>query len=73
MDSLSDSKTAGSDGVWRNITEGGLQDTSGFPERADGILVYVPGFGDEGILLGLAGGTNSTFVRQHETPRSRQY
>lgn len=65
VDSLSDSKTAGSDGVWRNITEGGLQDTSGFPERADGILVYVPGFGDEGILLGLAGGTNSTFTQMN--------
>ncbi|EKG21203.1 Kelch-type beta propeller [Macrophomina phaseolina MS6] len=65
VDSLSDGKTAGSDGVWRNITEGGLQDTSGFPERADGILVYVPGFGDEGILLGLAGGTNSTFTQMN--------
>lgn len=62
VDSLTDGKTAGDDGVWRNVTEGGLQETSGFPERADGILVYVPGFGDEGILLGLAGGTNSTLV-----------
>jgi hypothetical protein len=25
-------------------------------------LVYVPGWGDEGIILGLAGGTNETFV-----------
>ncbi|OJD36978.1 kelch repeat protein [Diplodia corticola] len=65
VDSLGDDKSAGSDGVWRNITEGGLQETSGFPERADGILVYVPGFGDEGILLGLAGGTNSTFTQMN--------
>ncbi|KAF9634480.1 Kelch-type beta propeller [Lasiodiplodia theobromae] len=65
VESLGDDGTAGSDGVWRNITEGGLQETSGFPERADGILVYVPGFGDEGILLGLAGGTNSTFTQMN--------
>lgn len=60
--SLDDGETAGQDGVWRNITEGGIQDAAGFTERADGLLVYVPGFGEEGILLGLAGGTNSTFV-----------
>lgn len=53
---------AGPEGIWRNITEGGLQDSAGFPERADGVLVYVPGFGKEGIILGLAGGTNETFV-----------
>ena len=64
VQSLSSGQTAGSDGVWRNVTEGGLQDTSGFTERADGVLVYIPGFGDEGILLGLAGGTNATFVSQ---------
>ena len=62
VNSLSGGKTAGSDGVWRNITEGGLQDQAGFTERADGVLLYVPGFGEEGILLGLAGGTNATFV-----------
>lgn len=62
VDSLGDGKTAGQDGVYRNITEGGIQDTGSFPERADGILVYIPGFGDEGILLGLTGGDNSTFV-----------
>lgn len=56
-------KKAGSEGVWRNITEGGLQDSAGFTERADGVLVYIPGFGEEGIILGLAGGTNATFVR----------
>ena len=60
--SLADGKTAGTDGVWRNITEGGLQDAAGFTERADGSLLYVPGFGRQGIILGLGGGTNSTFV-----------
>jgi hypothetical protein len=62
ISSLGSTKAAGVDGVYRNITEGGLQDTSGFTERADGVLVYVPGWGDEGIILGLAGGTNETFV-----------
>ena len=60
--SLDDGETAGPDGVWRNVTEGGIQDAAGFTERADGLLVYIPGFGEEGILLGLAGGTNVTFV-----------
>jgi hypothetical protein len=62
--SLSDNKAAGSDGAWRNVTDGGAQDSAGFPERADGLLVYIPGFGDQGILLGLAGGTADTFVSQ---------
>lgn len=53
---------AGSGGVYRNITQGGLQDDAGFTERADGVLVYVPGWGRDGLLLGLAGGTNETFV-----------
>ncbi|KAF2195166.1 hypothetical protein K469DRAFT_743799 [Zopfia rhizophila CBS 207.26] len=65
VESLSDGKTAGDDGVWRNITEGGLQDSAGFTERADGLLLYVPGFGDEGILLGLAGGTNKSFTQMN--------
>ncbi|KAF1809029.1 hypothetical protein P152DRAFT_404107 [Eremomyces bilateralis CBS 781.70] len=56
---------AGSDGAWRNITEGGLQESAGFTERADGVLVFVPGFGDEGILLGLAGGTETTFTQMN--------
>lgn len=60
--SLGASGTAGTDGVWRNITNGGSQDANGFPERADGVLVYVPGFGATGILIGLAGGTNETYV-----------
>lgn len=62
VDDLQNGKTAGSDGAYRNITEGGLQDTGSFPERADGVLVYIPGFGAEGILLGLSGGDNDTFV-----------
>ena len=66
VDSLRDGKTAGSDGAWRNVTTGGLQDKAAFPERADGILVYVPGFGSEGILLGLAGGNNQSFTELTE-------
>lgn len=65
VSSLSDGQTAGTDGVWRNITEGGSQDTAGFPERADGLLLYSPGFGAEGILLGLAGGTNETLTQMN--------
>ncbi|TVY48258.1 Kelch repeat-containing protein [Lachnellula occidentalis] len=63
--SLGSSKAAGSDGVYRNITEGGIQADDGFTERADGVLVYVPGWGDEGIILGLAGGTNTTFTEMN--------
>ncbi|KAI5269744.1 hypothetical protein E4T47_06870 [Aureobasidium subglaciale] len=63
--SLSDNKAAGSDGAWRNVTDGGAQDGAGFPERADGLLVYIPGFGDQGILLGLAGGTEDTFTQMN--------
>jgi hypothetical protein len=60
--SLKGDKKAGSDGAYRNITDGGLQASGSFPERADGLLTYVPGFGDEGILVGLTGGDNDTFV-----------
>ena len=63
IDNLKNGQTAGSDGAWRNITQGGLQSGDGFPERADGVLVYVPGYGDQGILLGLTGGTNTTFTQ----------
>ena len=63
IDNLKNGQTAGNDGAWRNITQGGLQSGDGFPERADGVLVYVPGYGDQGILLGLAGGTNTTFTQ----------
>ncbi|KAM0807233.1 hypothetical protein AB5N19_07572 [Seiridium cardinale] len=48
---------AGDGGVYRNITEGGIQQQSGFSERADGVLVFVPGWGPSGILLGLGGGS----------------
>ncbi|KAF2134810.1 hypothetical protein P153DRAFT_362543 [Dothidotthia symphoricarpi CBS 119687] len=65
VDSLKENKTAGDDGVFRNITEGGLQNTGSFPERADGALVYVPGFGDEGLLIGLTGGDNDTFTQMN--------
>lgn len=58
-------QAAGSSGIYRNITEGGTQDSAGFPERADGLLVYVPGFGKSGIILGLAGGTNATFTQMN--------
>ncbi|KAK2773253.1 hypothetical protein FQN52_004678 [Onygenales sp. PD_12] len=63
--SLEGDKKAGDGGVWRNITEGGLQESAGFTERADGVLVHVPGFGKEGIILGLAGGTNATFTQMN--------
>jgi hypothetical protein len=62
VSTLKNDNKAGPDGAFRNITQGGLQGTSSFPSRADGVLVYVPGFGDEGILLGLSGGDNDTFV-----------
>ena len=53
--SLSDT-AAGPDGAWRNVTEGKLTNANAFSERADGVLVYIPGFSDDGILLGMAGG-----------------
>ncbi|PUU83969.1 hypothetical protein B9Z19DRAFT_961866 [Tuber borchii] len=45
--------------VFRNITEHGLE-KAGVPERADGVLLFVP-WGEEGILVALGGGTNDTF------------
>ena len=65
VDTLRDGKKAGDGGVYRNITEGGLQDKAGFAERADGLLLYIPGFADEGLLIGLAGGTNDTFTQMN--------
>lgn len=62
VQSLNSGKTAGSDGVWRNITQGGIQDTALFPSRADGTIVYVPGYGVNGILVSFGGGTNESFV-----------
>ncbi|KAB5572591.1 hypothetical protein GE09DRAFT_1269550 [Coniochaeta sp. 2T2.1] len=65
--SLAGGSGAGSDGVYRNITEGGLQVSDAFSERADGALVFVPGWGEKGILIGLAGGTNETFISDLST------
>ncbi|GAB1735357.1 hypothetical protein NU219Hw_g2992t1 [Hortaea werneckii] len=65
VNALDSRQTAGTDGNFRNITEGGLQDSAGFTERADGVLIYVPAFGDQGILLALAGGTNDTFTQMN--------
>ena len=62
VQSLSGGKTAGSGGTWRNITQGGIQDTALFPNRADGVILYVPGYGVDGILVSMAGGTNESFV-----------
>jgi hypothetical protein len=31
-----------------------------------GLLIYIPGFSEEGILLALAGGSNETFVSRYE-------
>lgn len=75
VDDLRDGKTAGNDGTWRNITKSGVQNDAGFPERADGVLTYITGVGKQGILLGLAGGTNTTFVRPHPlgTLESHEY
>jgi hypothetical protein len=36
VSTLSDGKTASDDGTYRNVTEGGIQDRSGFTKRADG-------------------------------------
>lgn len=69
VQSLSGGKTAGNDGVWRNITQGGIQDTATFPNRADSALVYVPGYGANGILVSIGGGTNVSFVSRIRSPR----
>lgn len=62
VESLRGGKEAGEDGVWRNITGGGIQETGRFTDRADSALVYVPGFGVDGILVNLGGGTDKSFV-----------
>jgi hypothetical protein len=59
-------QAAGSDGAWRNITQAGIQGQAGFTERADGLLLYIPGFGPSGILISLAGGTNDTFTQMNQ-------
>ncbi|KAK1836544.1 hypothetical protein QBC39DRAFT_407323 [Podospora conica] len=58
---------AGEGGGFRNITEGGLQSDAAFTERADGVLVFVPGWGDKGVLIGLGGGTADTFSESLST------
>ncbi|KAI8629058.1 hypothetical protein F5Y19DRAFT_484987 [Xylariaceae sp. FL1651] len=62
VDSLHNSGAPDS-GAYRNITWAGVQNQDGFTERADGVLVYVPGWGPGGILLGLGGGV----VSDHDT------
>lgn len=59
---LSAGTGAGSQGAFRNITRGGVQQAGRFPERADGVLVFVPGWGRLGVLIGLAGGTADNFT-----------
>lgn len=54
-------------GTYRNITEGGLQLSDTFTERADGVLVFVPGWGTSGVLIGLGGGTAEDFVDDMST------
>ena len=49
-------------GTYRNITQGGLQGGDAFTERADGALVFVPGWGAKGVLIGLGGGTEFEFT-----------
>ncbi|ROW07024.1 hypothetical protein VPNG_06629 [Cytospora leucostoma] len=54
-------------GAYRNITHGGLQSSDAFTERADGALVFVPGWGTAGVLIGLGGGTASDFTDDMST------
>ncbi|KAI5466746.1 hypothetical protein BGZ63DRAFT_346450 [Mariannaea sp. PMI_226] len=63
---LSSGTGAGQEGAFRNITKGGVQAGS-FPERADGALIFVPGWGDMGVLIGLAGGTADNFTHDLQT------
>lgn len=53
---------ASASGAYRNITQGGVQGSEAFTERADGVLVFVPGWGVSGVLIGLAGGTATDFT-----------
>lgn len=52
----------GSDGSYRNIS---TPSPATFPERADGAMVYIPGFSPAGIVVALAGGTNTTFTQMN--------
>lgn len=58
---------APAEGAYRNITQGGLQTSDTFTERADGVLIFVPGWGVSGVLIGLAGGTESSFTNDMST------
>lgn len=58
---LQSKSATGTDGAYRNITVG----SAGFPERADGVLVYVPNYSKSGIIVGLAGGTNQSFTQMN--------
>lgn len=66
VDDISSNSGAAEGGVFRNITEGGVQKDD-FPERADGVLVFVPGWGKSGVLIGMAGGTGDSFTHNLET------
>ena len=66
VDKLAGTSGAADGGVFRNITEGGVQKDD-FPERADGVLVFVPGWGKRGVLIGMAGGTADSFTHNLET------
>jgi hypothetical protein len=66
VESLKGDSKAGPDGAYRNITGAGTQSAGSFPQRADGVLTYIPGYGEEGILIGLTGGDNDTFVSKGE-------
>lgn len=67
VDSLAYNTGAGDGGVYRNITQGGLQTDAAFTERADGVLVFVPGWGEKGVLIGLGGGTADVFSESMST------
>ncbi len=61
VQSLASGTGTGDGGAYRNITQGGLQNDAGFSERADGVLAFVPGWGEKGVLIGLGGGTADSF------------
>ncbi|KAM0279431.1 hypothetical protein ACHAQH_004591 [Verticillium albo-atrum] len=57
---------AGQGGTYRNITEGGTQGGDNFPERADAVLIFVPGWGKRGVLIGLGGGADEQLTENME-------
>ncbi|KAH7350207.1 kelch domain-containing protein [Plectosphaerella cucumerina] len=59
---------AGEGGAYRNITQGGTQqDVAEFPLRADAVLIFVPGWGAKGVLIGLGGGADEDLTENMET------